>query len=415
MLKSAEDYGDILLFRVLNKKIYFINHPDLVKHVLHTNYRNYKKSPGYKPLSLLVGNGIFTNDGEEWLRRRKLYQPAFNQHSIRLYVKTVISNTEEMLNFWAEQGSTAVNASMEMTRLTMAIISESLFSMRISFGSDLWKHITYALGWAGERALRNPFVVPVSWPTPGNRKFREAVAALDEFTYGIIAQKKRENLNPEDLLSRFMHPEEEGVSALKEEELRDEVMTIFLAGHETSANVLSWALYILGSRPEVQQKMWEEVKQLGNRELQFEDLHQLTYTTQVVSETMRLYPPVWHLGRQSLEDDQLGDYFLPAGSYVRMSPLTLHRRKDLWKDPETFDPDRFHSSRAEEIVPNSFIPFGAGPRLCAGRNFAMMEMVLILAMTVRRFSIDFSGTQPELAPGLTLRADGDIQISVFPR
>jgi len=417
MLDSSKELGDAVLFKLLNKKIYFFNHPDAIKHVMQTNYKNYIKSPGYKPLRLLGGMGIFTNDGEEWVRRRKFYQPAFSYNSIQSYSSAVLQNANEMLANWEEKNnaSNEINISIEMMKITMNIIGETLFSTRIDYGSGLWKDTTLVLEWISERALRNPFVLPANWPTKKNRDFHKAVKSLNEVIYKIIEDKKKNNSNPDDLLSRFMNPEEKNLVGLNEKELRDEVMTIFIAGHETSANVLSWALYLLAQNQDIQEKVLAEVEILGNRELTFEDLHHLIYTGQVINETMRLYPPVWHLGRMNLAEDEILGYKIPAGSHVRMSPLTLHRNENYWPDAEKFDPERFSIEKTAKQIPFSFIPFGAGPRLCAGRNFAMMEMVLILAKCIRKYQFSYHGDPIEMAPLMTLRSKGDIVLTVKKR
>lgn len=410
MMDAAADHGDIVLFKLLHKKIYFLNHPDYVKHVLLTNHKNYHKSPGYKPLRLLGGMGIFTSDGEQWMKQRKLYQPAFSFDSIKSYSACVLENAEQLAKFWqksAENGA-SVNVSKDMMKITMGIISETLFSNRIEFESHLWEAITYALEWINDRALKNPFVLPANWPTAKNRKFHASVAALNEVIYAVIAEKKRNNTNPTDLLSRFMNPGGE-LQGLNPTELRDEIMTIFIAGHETSANVLMWVFYELSRNEAIQERLAEEVKKLGNRSLNFEDLHQLEYTGQVLNETMRLYPPVWHLGRMNLAPDSIGGYELPAGSHVRMSPLVLHRHPDFWEDPNTFNPDRFSKEAIKSQDPYQFIPFGAGPRLCAGRNFAMMEMVLILATLSQKFKFSLlEDKKIEMGPLMTLRPKEDV-------
>ena len=413
MLNSANELGDMVLFKLLNKKIYFVNNPEAIRHVMQTNYKNYVKSPGYKPLRLLGGMGIFTNDGEEWLRRRQFYQPAFSHSSVKSYSTTVLSNAEAMLAEWQKNLSHTkqINISVEMMKITMNIIGETLFSTRIDYGSDLWDKTTLCLEWISDRALRNAFVLPASWPTKKNRAFHSAVKALDEVIYKIIDDRKKNPSAVNDLLQRFMNPEENNLKPLNEKELRDEVMTIFIAGHETSANVLSWATYLLCLHPDIQQKVLNEVLTLGNRDLTFEDLHHLTYTGQVLNETMRLYPPVWHLGRMNITEDELAGYKLLPNSHVRMSPLTLHRCEKFWPNPDAFDPERFSIENTKKQIPYTYIPFGAGPRLCAGRNFAMMEMVLILAMMVRKFEFNYSGKQIEMAPLMTLRSKGDILVT----
>ncbi len=417
MMNSAAEHGDILLFKLLNKKIYFLNNPEYIRHVLHNNHKNYHKSPGYKPLRLLGGMGIFTSDGEQWLKQRKLYQPAFSHKSIETYSHSVIKNTNDILDDWTlqmEKGE-SINMSREMMKVTMAIISETLFSTKIDYQSNLWDAVSYALGWINDRALKNPFVLPANWPTPKNKKFHAAAAELNALVYKIIEEKKAQNNNPNDLLSRFMNPggDLEGLNA---QELRDEVMTIFIAGHETSANVLMWTFYELCRHPAIEKKLYDEVTQLGDRELNYKDLYHLEYTAQVLNEVMRLYPPVWHMGRQNLAPDKIGDYELPTGSHVRISPLVLHRHPDYWENPNDFDPERFSKANMDHQKPFSFIPFGGGPRLCAGRNFAMMEMVLILAKAVQRFKIETNENYyVEMGPLMTLRPKDDILLKLVRR
>ncbi len=415
MLNSSEEFGDIMLFKIFSKKIYFINHPDLIKHVLQDNHKNYVKSTGYKPMRLIVGNGMLTSDGDSWVRSRKFSQSAFNSTAIRSYVSAVTTNANRLMNDWAQKPDLEINASQEMAKITLAIIGETLFSTRIDFGTNLWKNINYVLEYAGERALRNPFIVPANWPTTKNKKFKKAKSALDELIYGIIDSKRNSEDTESDTLSRLMNYTEGSSNGLSDEELRDEVMTIFLAGHDTTSNTMSWALYSIGIRPDIQQKIFEEVKKLEGREIQYEDLHELTYTTQVINETMRLYPAAWHMGRMNIEDDKLGEYDLPAGSHVRISPLTLHRRVDYWVNPTEFNPERFHPLKAKAQLPYTFIPFGGGPRLCVGRNLALMEMIILLSTIVSKFEISYTGAIPEMSPNITLATKKPVQISIIPR
>lgn len=414
MLDATNELGEVVLFKLLNKKIYLINNPEGIKHVLQNNYKNYVKSPGYKPLRLIGGTGIFTNDGEEWVRRRKFYQPAFNHTSVVNYSKTVVALTDEMLQDWKSKSeNNEINISVEMMKITLGIIGETLFSTKINYGSELWNHTNFLLHWISKRTLRNPFVVPVSWPTKENNAFRKSKAYLDNLILNIIKDKKLSEQVDEDLLTRFMNPEDESLVPLNNQELIDEVMTIFLAGHETSANVLAWACYMIAIHQDVQEKMSQEIKLIGNQSIQYEDIKQLNYTVQVLNETMRLYPPVWHLGRMNIEADEIAGYKIPPGTHVRMSPLTLHRNKNYWENPNQFDPDRFEISKQKEQHPFSFIPFGAGPRLCAGRNFAMMEMAIILANIIKNFKLDYKGKPVEMAPLMTLRSQGDIQLQII--
>lgn len=410
LLTASEECGDIFMLRVLTKKIYFINHPDLVEYILQTNYKNYTKTPN-TPLRIVVGNGIFTSDGEEWVKRRKLYQPSLNRSSVQSYTSDVVECTEQMLGEFSDR-SKPINFSRQMTKLTISILSEALFSTNIVLDTNLWEDMDTIMKWVGERRLRRPFFVPASWPTKKNNKFRGALKRLDQVIYQIIENKKQESFGSNDLVSRFMNPEEDDQWEMSPKELRDEVMSIFLAGHETSANVLSWTFYQLATHPEVQQKIFDEVNTLGEKALTFKDLNSLQYTTQVLNETMRLFPPIWHFGRSNIQIDKIGGYTIPKRTYLRISPITIQRRQDYWKNPESFNPDRFAENKSKGQTPFTHIPFGAGPRMCPGRNFAMMEMVLIVAMVVRKFKLSYKGEKIEMAPLLTLRTNKDVLLDI---
>ena len=329
---------------------------------------------------------------------------------MKSYFDVVLKNTNELLASW--RAKKEINASKEMSKITMNVICETLFSTRIDFGSALWDDMTFALEWIGQRALRNPFVTPLSIPTKSNRRFKAAVKNLNKVIYGIIDEKKKSNTHPEDLLSRFMNPEEKGLKGMNDEQLRDEMMTIFIAGHESSANVLSWALHSIATHTEVQEKLKAEINKINWAQFNYADLHQLTYCTQVLNETMRLYPPLWHIGRMNLEADEIGGFHIPAGSHIRMSPLVMQRSEKYWEHPNKFDPERFTEDKVKERNPFLHFPFGAGPRLCAGRNFAMMEMVVILAKIVQAHDLSYWGKQPEMSPKMTLRSTEDIIVGL---
>ena len=410
LLSSSEKLGEIFALKAFTKPIYFVNSPELIEYVTQTNHINYIKTPA-TPLRMILGDSIFTTDGEEWLKRRRLYQPALNNTAIRSYVSAVLDASNEMI----EQVDAALSDKKElnitrlMTNVTINVLGKTLFSTSLSFNKQLQDDIAIIMEWIGNRRLRHPFVVPANWPTSSNKKFLSALKNMDEMIYRIIEQKKKETGSSEDLLSQFMANNEEGLAKLKPKELRDEVMTIFLAGHETSANVLNWTFYMLAKHEEIQSKVFDEISLVGEQELVYEDLHKLQYTTQVLNETMRLFPPVWHFGRVNIKDDEIGDYQIPAGSSVRISPFIIQRNERFWQNPDTFDPNRFEASN--EIHPFTFIPFGAGPRLCAGRNFAMMEMLFILAKLLRKYQLSFTGDPVEMSPMITLRSKGDIHLN----
>lgn len=409
LLNTAKENGDFQLFKLLNKKIYFVNGPDAVKHVMQTNYKNYEKSPGYRQLRYLGGMGIFTSDGEKWLHQRKLYQPAFTHEAIKSYFDLVQQLSSEMAEEWMEKvkKGTSINASQDMMKITMSIITASMFSQKIDYNSEIWQALTTSLEWINHRSLRNPFILPANWPTKANKKFWKAKNTLDQLIFEVIA-KREQGDDFDDLLHRFMHPPK-GLKPFNREELRDELMTIFIAGHETSANVLMWTYYCLLQHREVLDKVYAELNELP-APMSYENLRNLPYLTNVLQEVMRLYPPVWHIGRMNLEDDELYGHSIPKGSHVRIIPLTLHRNTKLWDNPEAFKPERFENN--SEDLTYSFIPFGAGPRLCAGRNFAMMEMLVILFNSLKAIDLRALNTpKNEVAPLMTLRPKMDVVMS----
>ena len=407
LLNASNELGDIFVLKAFSKSIYFVNHPDLIEYVSQTNYENYIKTPA-TPLRRILGDSIFTTDGEEWLQKRRLYQPALNNTAIMHYFSLVQDSTEEMMRDIATESvlSSTVNATRLMTNVTISVLGKTLFGSNLQLGPNIYGDIATIMEWISDRRLRHPFVVPISWPTPNNKKFLAAVNSMDQMIYRIIEEKKGDH-NSNDLLTRFMNPEEGSVK-LNPKSLRDEVMTIFLAGHETSANVLNWTFYMLASHSDIQEKVFQEITSIGDRPLAYDDLHSLIYTSQVLQETMRMYPPVWHYGRVTREADKVGGYDVPANTALRISPLTIHNRPEYWKNPEKFDPTRFDNP--QDIQAYTHIPFGSGPRLCAGRNFAMMEMLLIINEVVKTYKLSYVGEPIQMSPMITLRSKGDIQL-----
>lgn len=410
LLTASKELGDIFMLKAMNKPIYFVNSPEFIEYVTKTNYANFIKTPS-TPLRKILGESIFTTDGEEWLWRRRMYQPALNNSAIKSYFGAVDDCVESMLNRIYSDLKTrdTVNMTQMMTDVTVSILGKTLFSIEMELGSHVYKDIATIMEWIGDRRLRHPFVTPLSIKTPKNKRFLNAVSSMDQFIYDIINKKQENPQGNEDLLSSFMANEELDGKQITSKALRDEAMTIFLAGHETSANVLNWTFYLLATHPDIQEKVYQEIRSFGKDTLDYEDIRLFPYTVQVLNETMRLYPPVWHFGRVAEKDDMIGDYPVPAGTAVRISPLTIQLNERYWQNPKQFDPDRFIDPSS--ITPNTHIPFGAGPRLCAGRNFAMMEMILIIAKTLMNYKLSYNGAPVESLPLTTLRSKGDIHIN----
>lgn len=414
MWNAAKKYGGVVLFKIFKKKVYLITDAEIAQYVLQKNHSNYIKSPGYKPLRLLVGNGTFTSEGAFWLKQRRLYQPAFAKRKMEIYALAVRESTGNILDTWdrSAEAGIAVNASRAMTELTLEIIGRTLFSSNLGAeAKNIFAPLEVALDYVNKRALQSPFVWPTNWPVRSNLRFKKAVQELDSIVYSVIEERGKTKTWPEDLLSEFLNAEDEETGKkMPLLQVRDECMTLFLAGHESSANVLSWLFIELAKNPKMEARLSREIHEsIGDSQPQYSDLGKLPYLNQILNETMRMYPPIWHLGRMNLKEDILGEYPIEAGTHIRISPFTIQRNTDYWSNPNSFDPERFNTENTAKIIPGSYIPFGNGPRLCVGRNFAMMEMTLIVASVYQRFEVEILELDEiQMRPLLTLRPDRDV-------
>ncbi|HIA05763.1 MAG TPA: cytochrome P450 [Flavobacteriales bacterium] len=421
MMKISREHGGILYSRVINYKIVLISKPEYVKYILQENNRNYTKTSGYKPLKLLLGKGLITSEGDLWLKQRRLFQPAFNRESIMNYTKIVGECVDDLLLEWnnIDPDSKLLNVSHEMMKNTMVIVGRTLFSSDLSKDTALvWEWMTYALEYVNNRTKTYPFNFSSKIPLPKNIRFTKAVASLDNMLYRKIDERRKEKGDFTDLLSMMMSAkDEETGKGMSDGQLRDEIMTIFLAGHETTANALTWTWYLLSQHQEIEEKLHRELDEILKGEIpSYQNLGNLRYTAQVVQESMRLYPPVWMIGRRTINEDQIGQYHIPKGVDVAISPYVLHHHSEYWDQPEVFDPDRFSSENIKKQIPYSYIPFGGGPRLCIGENFAMMEMILIVAKVAQKYKLLLpKGTKVEIGSSLTLRPKEDLKMELYKR
>lgn len=411
----ARQQGDIVRFRAMFYAGILLNHPDYIKHVLQDNNRNYnKKNFDYEMLKPVLGEGLLTSDGDFWLRQRRLMQPAFHRKRIAGFGALMVDATGQMLERWErharQDGDAPLDVAEEMMRLTLRIVGQALFSQDISGEADtVGESFTY-LNQALTDRVRRPFSPPLNWPTPGNRRFHYEVARLnqvvDEIILGRHSALRDKGQVGEDLLAMLLAArDEETGEGMSASQLRYEVMTLMLAGHETTANALSWTWYLLSQHPHVRQRLEGELSQsLGGRMPGVEDVPHLPYTRQVIQEALRLYPPAWIISRRAIQADEIGGYPIPANSLVDMSAYVTHRHPRYWPNPEVFDPERFAPDRAEERPPFAYFPFGGGPRLCIGRNFALLEAQLILASVAQRFRLELLPGHPVAPePLITLR------------
>ncbi len=409
--RCARDFGDFSTMRFGFRRVYLINHPDLVESVLVTNARNFIKHYGLKMNRLLLGDGLLTNEGDSWLRQRRLIQPLFHRDRLAGYGTVMVELAEKLAASWRDGETRDLHA--DMTRLTLEIIARALFGTGLPEKAAEIKNVLEVVGRSFNRRLASYFVLPESIPTPANLHTRRAVRRLDEVLYDLI-RRRREAGGQNDLLSILLEARHEDGSRMTDRQLRDEAMTLFLAGHDTTALTLSWGWYLLGQNPDVYDALQTEVRGvLGGRSPTPADLPHLAYTQRTVLEIMRLYPPAYMLGRQAVAPCELGGYSLPAKATVLMSQWLLHRDARWFDEPERFRPDRWADGLAKRLPKFAYFPFGGGPRQCIGNSFALMEAELVLATLAQRCRLTLAEGPPVLPlPGLTLKPSRGIEAVV---
>jgi cytochrome P450 len=419
LLDVTRQYGDIVRYRFVIWHGFVVAHPEYVRHILQENHRNYsKRTFSYELLKPLVGEGILTSEGAHWLNQRRLMQPAFHRQRIAHFSEMMVEATLDMLERWdsnADQNQ-EMDIAAEMMRLTLGIVARALFGLEIGEEADVVGDNFTIANEAISNRSKFPLPFPLSWPLPANRRFQKAVAKLDEVVEEII-RRRREISNSgmpsgsasesqEDLLSILLQARDADTGeGMDDRQLRDEVMTLMLAGHETTATALAWTWHLLAQNPAVETRLRDELSDvLAGRPPTAADLQRLPYTRMVLDESMRLYPPAWVISRRAEKDDVIGGYNIPAGSIVLISPYITHRHPDFWENPETFDPERFRDEKTADRPSFAYFPFGGGPRLCIGRDFARVEAQLILATVAQRYRFEAVGGHPvEPAPWITLR------------
>jgi len=410
--ESAATYGDVVEFPIPGQRVFFANHPDAVKQVLQTEHRTHDRATvQYQSLALVTGNGLLTSDGELWRKERRLMQPAFHRAVLDQFVEHIDIAVDRLLASWArKRDGEIVDVDQAMMRTALEAVGRSLFSHDLSGeAGELVQAVLKALDVVVSRA-RSPLAPPLNWPTLGNIALRNSLRTLDhtvDVMVGARREAQRRGAGPEtpDLLGMLMASE-----GFDDRQLRDEIVTLIVAGHETVATSLTWTWYLLGQNREVRDTLLAEVDSvLQGQRPTFEHLSQLPYTRQVVDEALRLYPPAWVISRRALVDGDVMGVQVPAGSYVFVSPYVLHRTEKYWPDATRFDPARFASDAGEQTSRFTYIPFGAGPNLCIGRDLALMEAVLVVAAVASKCNLDpVIGQQVSLDPLVTIRPHGGL-------
>jgi cytochrome P450 len=388
--QSAQQYGDVVRFRVGGRTMILLAHPDHVRHVLYDNRDNYYKGPTYQSFRLLSGNGLITSEGDFWKRQRRLAAPAFHNHAIAALGAIMTDASVDMVDGWDAEapggGPVRFDLHHEMTRITLRIVGESLFGQDLRGDMDLSAPaFAVALREVMERGSAG-FAPPMWLPTPANLRLRKALRVLDDLVYRIIEQQRRQPVEG-TLLAMFMAAvDEETGERMDDRQLRDEIITMYLAGHETTALALTWTWHLLSHHTAIYDRLEAELAEvLGGRVPTVADLPRLRYTRMVLEEGMRLYSPVWSIARDVRADDEVGGYRIPAGATVLLSQYVIHRRPELWPDPERFAPERFAPELVKERHKFAYFPFSTGPRVCIGNTFTLVEGTLILATVCQRY------------------------------
>jgi cytochrome P450 len=407
--KIAREYGDVAGLRVLNFRSIFINHPDTIEEVLVTNARRYMKGRVLRANRHVFGEGLLTSEGDFWLRQRRLAQPAFHRGRIASYAATMVEYTQRLLAGWRDGEER--DAHQEMMRLTLQIVGKTLFDADVERDAqDVGKSLELLLEVGAN--FRRTIFVPHWLPTPANLRVKREVAQIEKILYRIIAERRASGRDAGDLLSMLLHARDEDGSRMTDRQLRDETITLFLAGHETTAGTLSWAWWLLAQNPAVEARLHAELDAvLGNRASSLDDVPRLVYTGHVITETLRLYPAAWGMARLALEDHELAGYPVKKGMGVAMSQWVVHRDPRWYDAPEEFRPERWEGDLAKRLPRFAYFPFGGGPRQCIGNAFALMEATLILATVARKFRMRLVPGHP-VTPlaSITLRPRHGIRI-----
>jgi len=418
MVACKAECGDTFTTDVVVRKLFVTSNPEFMRHVLQTNNKNYIKDISYRQLGLALGNGLLVNEGESWMRQRRLAQPAFYKKRLEGLFNTMVNTAERFFDNDFDKhcsNSDSFNITPEMNIVTSDIALDTLLGgNRYGENRDIQDTIKEAQQYIVRR-IRYPHTIPWMHLNGTHRRFQNDIKRFDNAIYQVLADYRKSDEDDNHLLSMLLEARDEDTGeTMSDQQLRDELITIYVAGHETSANALSWTWYALTQNPDVYQKLKDEVRTvLGNRRPTIEDLRALPYTRRVMEESMRMYPPAWAMGREALDEDEAVGYRIPKGQIIFLSIYNIHHDTGIWKDPQRFDPERFTPERVKARPRGVYMPFGLGPRMCIGNNFALMEIQLLIAMMVQRYDFELDENhlvEPE--PMVTLRPKNGVKVRV---
>jgi cytochrome P450 len=407
--EAIHTYGDVIGLRFLKFRIYFLNHPDMIEDLLVTQARKFEKGRVLKANKRLFGKGLLTSEGDFWLRQRRLAQPAFHRSRINSYAEAMVQYADSLVKTWKDGELRDIH--VEMMGLTLQIVGKTLFGVEVTGEVQEVGHALEALMELNSD-FRRLMLVPGWMPTLTNIRAELAIRRLDKIIYKIIKQRRASGEDRGDLLSMLLQAQDEDGSHMSDTQLRDEALTIFLAGHETTAVTLSWTWWLLAQHPEVEAKLHRELDSvLNGRTPTLDDLPSLRYTDRVITESMRLYPPAWGMARMAVEDTELAGYKIRKGSGVTVSQWAVHRDPRWFDEPLEFRPERWEGDLAKRLPRFAYFPFGGGPRQCIGNTFALMETALVLATIAQQFRFNIVPEHPVVPiASITLRPRYGIKV-----
>ena len=418
-VRATLEKGPLCYTTLLGKRIYFVNDAEYVKRILLDNVANYPKSVTYRNnLRPFLGDGLLISEGEFWKRQRRLAQPAFHLRRLRALAAAMSECAAKMAAGW-EHGR-VIDVMATMNAVTMEIVAQTLFGADVSGEiAEVAEAMTVLQEQTGRVRLTAFFDLPEFITRPRGRRFSAAVATLDRIVNRIVAARRASGETRDDLLSMLLEARDEDTGeGMTDRQLRDELVTLFLAGHETTALALTWSFHLLAQTPRAEATLQAEVDAaLGDKPApDFDDLEKIPYARMVAEESMRLYPPAYVFSRRAAGDDRLGPYAVPAGAHIVISPYALHRRADYWPEPDAFWPERFAPGARTDRPKLAYLPFGGGPRVCIGNSFAMMEHAIVLAAAVRSWRLEaIPGREVRTEPRITLRPRGGLPMHVLRR
>jgi cytochrome P450 len=417
LTRCTRDYGDFVRIRLGLSPTVLIGHPDLVEEVLVTRNHDFRKNLGTRRLASLLGKGLLLSEGDFWLRQRRLMQPAFHRQRIAALGDAMVGAAVAMLDGW--QAGEVRDISQDMTELTLRIVGRTLFGTDV--GEDLARIRRSSQAMTEHfrsRLYTLMILVPDSIPTPGNLRYGRAVRDLEHLVYRILGERRASGQRSDDLLDMLLSARDEDGRGMTDRQLRDEVMTLLLAGHDTTALALTWAWVLLAQHPAAEARVHAEIDAaLGERLPSATDVARLSYVEQVVTETLRLYPTAWAIGREAVRDTQIGGQRVARGTTVLMSPWVIHRDPRFYDAPDEFRPERWSDGLAARLPRYAYVPFGAGQRVCIGSGFAQLEAALLLTSVAQRFRLALADpTSPvEPLPVVTLRARHPVPMKLTAR